>query len=129
MGLGDIGVLAPTNKLVDQAQGGLRAMSVDCQPLANFVGTSTSRIKIGTFKRAKGLEFKVVFLLGLGADSFRSPRRHWQTARGIRGAPRSRTTELFVAMTRARDGLFLLCGDEPCDAIYEGLEHIDEVAV
>ena len=39
------------------------------------------------------------------------------------------TTELFVAMTRARDGLFLLCGDEPCDAIYEGLEHIDEVAV
>ena len=127
--LGDIGVLAPTNKLVNQAQGGLQAMSVDCQPLANFVGTSTSRVKIGTFKRAKGLEFKVVFLLGLGVDSFPSPKRHWQTPEEYEERRALETTELFVAMTRARDGLFLLCDDEPCDPIYEGLEHIDELAV
>ena len=127
--LGDIGVLAPTNKLVDQAQGGLHAMRVAYQPLANFDGTSSSRIKIGTFKRAKGLEFKVVFLLGLGDGSFPSPRRHWQTAEEYEERRALETTELFVAMTRARDGLFLLCNDEPCDAIYEGLEHIDEVSV
>ena len=77
---GDIGVLAPTNGLADQAQGGLRAMSLACQSLQSFDGTSTNRIKTGTFKRAKGLEFKVVFLLGLGADSFPGPRRYWQTA-------------------------------------------------
>ncbi|MXY51447.1 MAG: AAA family ATPase [Gammaproteobacteria bacterium] len=127
--LGDIGVLAPTNKLVNQTQGGLQAMSVDCQPLANFDGTSTSRVKIGTFKRAKGLEFKVVFLLGLGDDSFPSPKRHWQTVEEYEERRALETTELFVAMTRARDGLFLICDDEPCDAIYEGLQHIDEVAV
>ena len=97
--------------------------------LANFVGTSTSRVKIGTFKRAKGLEFKVVFLLGLGVDSFPSPKRHWQTPEEYEERRALETTELFVAMTRARDGLFLLCDDEPCDPIYEGLEHIDEVAV
>ena len=82
--LGDIGVLAPTNKLVNQAQGGLQAMGVDYQPLANFDGRSTSRVKIGTFKRAKGLEFKVVFLLGLGDDSFPCPSvigRRWRSTR------------------------------------------------
>lgn len=125
--VGDIGVLAPTNRLVNQAQGGLQAMSVDCQLLANFDGTSTSRIKIGTFKRAKGLEFKVVFLLGLEDDSFPSPKRRWQTAEEYEERRALETTELFVAMTRVRDGLFLLCDDEPCDAIYEGLEHVDEV--
>ncbi len=126
--LGDIGVLAPTKKLVNQAQGGLQAMGVDCQPLTNFVGASASRVKIGTFKRAKGLEFKVVFLLGLGDDSFPSPKRHWQTPEEYEERRDLETTELFVAMTRARDGLFLLCDDEPCDPVYEGLEHIDEVA-
>ena len=127
--LGDIGVLAPTNKLVNQAQGGLQTMKVDCQPLADFVGTSTSRVKIGTFKRAKGLEFKVVFLLGLGDDSFPSPKRPWQTPEEYEERRALDTTELFVAMTRARDGLFLLCDDEPSDPIYEGLAHFDEVAV
>ena len=127
--LGDIGVLAPTNKLVNQAQGGLETMNVDCQPLANFADTSTSRVKIGTFKRAKGLEFKVVFLLGLGDDSFPAPKRRWQTPEEYEERRALETTELFVAMTRARDGLFLLCDDEPCDPIYDGLEHIDEVAV
>ena len=127
--LGDIGILAPTNKLADQAQGGLQGMNLDCQPLASFDGTSASRIKIGSFKRAKGLEFKVVFLLGLGVNSFPGPRRHWQTAEEHEERRALETTELFVAMTRARDGLFLLCDDEPCDAIYEGLEYLDEVAL
>ena len=127
--LGDIGVLAPTNKLAERTQGGLEAMDLDCQPLASFDGTSTNRIKVGTFKRAKGLEFKVVFLLGLAADSFPGPKRHWQTAEEHEERRALETTELFVAMTRARDGLFLLCDAEPCDAIYEGLEHLDEVAI
>ena len=52
--LGDIGVLAPTNKLAERTQGGLEAMDLDCQPLASFDGTSTNRIKVGTFKRANG---------------------------------------------------------------------------
>ena len=104
-------------------------MSLACQSLQSFDGTSTNRIKTGTFKRAKGLEFKVVFLLGLGADSFPGPRRYWQTAEEHEERRALETTELFVAMTRARDGLFLLCDDEPSDAIYEGLEHLDEIAI
>ena len=127
--LGDIGVLAPTNELADLARGGLQAVNVACQPLTAFDGTPTSRIKTGTFKRGKGLEFKVVFLLGLGVDSFPGPRRPWQTAEEYEERRVLETTELFVAMTRARDGLFLVCDDEPCDAIYEGLEHLDEIAI
>ena len=126
--LGDIGVFAPKITLVEQAQGGLQTMGIACQPLADFDGRPTSCIKVGTFKRAKGLEFKVVFLLGLGDGSFPTPKRHWQTREEYEERRSLETTELFVAMTRARDGLFLLCDDEPCDAIYEGLDHIDEVA-
>lgn len=127
--LGDIGVLAPTNKMAERAQGGLQAVKLDCQSLAKFDGRSTSLIKTGTFKRAKGLEFKVVFLLGLGVDSFPGPKRPWQTAEENEERRALETTELFVAMTRARDGLFLFCDDEPCDAIYEGLEHLDEIVI
>ena len=127
--LGDIGVLAPTNNMAERAQGGLQALGLNCQSLAKFDGRSTSFIKAGTFKRAKGLEFKVVSLLGLGVDSFPGPKRPWQTAEEYEERRALETTELFVAMTRARDGLFLFCDDEPCDAIYEGLEHLDEIAL
>ena len=35
-------------------------------------------------------------------------------------------SELFVAMTRARDSLFLLCDEEPSDVLYEALDYLDE---
>ena len=37
-------------------------------------------------------------------------------------------SQLFVAMTRARDGLFLLCGDEPGDVISKAIEHFENTA-
>ena len=54
------------------------------------------------------------------------PKRHWQSVEEHEERRALETTELFVAMTRARDGLFLLCDDEPHDAICDGLGHIDE---
>ena len=35
-------------------------------------------------------------------------------------------SELFVAMTRARDGLFLLFDEEPSGVLYEALDYLDE---
>ena len=37
-------------------------------------------------------------------------------------------SQLFVAMTRARDALFLLCGEKPSDALSRATEYLDDTA-
>jgi superfamily I DNA/RNA helicase len=73
--------------------------------LTDYDGAPTDAIKVGTVKRAKGLEFKHVLLpevrasdlaeAGPPADDTR--REQWERER----------RELYVAMTRARDGLWV----------------------
>ena len=35
-------------------------------------------------------------------------------------------SELFVAMTRARDGLFFLYDEDPSEVVYDALDYFDE---
>ena len=125
LNLGDIGVCARSNQLVDQIVGGLETRGLDCQKLAEFDGHSNNSIKVGTFHRAKGLEFKVAFLLGLSEGQFPAPRERESSAEYDERRA-LQISELFVAMTRARDGLFVLCGNEPSEVLYEALDYFDE---
>jgi len=73
--------------------------------LLEYDGVGSDRIKVGTFKRAKGLEFKYVLLPGLSEGLLEqwngeSEESHRERAERMR-------RELFVGMTRARDGLWL----------------------
>ena len=124
---GDIAVCAPSNRLVKKALAGLEAAGLRCQNLSDFTGESNERVKVGTFHRSKGLEFKVVFLLDLSAGSF-----PFSPSRGQSDAEHSDQRELqismlFVAMTRARDGLYLLHSGEPSDVLYEALDFFEIV--
>lgn len=124
---GDIAVCAPSNRLVKKALAGLEAADLRCQNLSDFTGESNERVKVGTFHRSKGLEFKVVFLLDLSAGSF-----PFSPSRGQSDAEHSDQRELqismlFVAMTRARDGLYLLHSGEPSDVLYEALDFFEIV--
>ncbi|TDD93020.1 nuclease-related domain-containing DEAD/DEAH box helicase [Actinomadura rubrisoli] len=71
--------------------------------LENYDGRPVEAIKLGTYRRAKGLEFKHVFLprhdsdLSNGAPSDAAGQERAELAR----------RQLFVAMTRARDLLWL----------------------
>ena len=123
---GDVAVFAPSNHLVKEALAGFEAAGLQCQNLSEFTGGSNERVKVGTFHRSKGLEFKVVFLLDLSAGSFpfslsgqseeeRSEQRELQIS------------SLFVAMTRARDGLYVLHSGEPSDVLYEALDFFEIV--
>lgn len=105
VGLGDIAVLCATNPLAGRALSALRKGGYPAVELTRYDGRTTSAIKVGTVKRAKGLEFSHVLLpavdpallAGSKAPQDQGEREAWDLAR----------RELYVAMTRARDGLWL----------------------
>jgi superfamily I DNA/RNA helicase len=71
----------------------------------DYDGRTSDAVKIGTFKRAKGLEFKFVLLPGLEEG----PPQPWAGECGdsYRERVERERRELYVGMTRARDGLWL----------------------
>ena len=123
VGLGDIGVFAPGTAVLDGVIGCLKEQGIRCQRLASFDGSPTEKVRVGTFHRAKGLEFKVVFLVDLSAF----PRK-WGAGgeEEVNEQQALEISQLFVAMTRARDQLFLLCNERPSDAVARALGHLED---
>ena len=66
--------------------------------LADYAGQALRGVKIGTFHRAKGLEFERVYIPRLGGNYPRYPDEDSIVRHGI---------ALYVAMSRARDHLVL----------------------
>jgi superfamily I DNA/RNA helicase len=102
---GDIGVLTATNRDADAMAKALRAAGFGVIELESYSGVAAPLVKVGTIKRAKGLEFKQVLLARVDG-SLLSP-----VAAGLdEGALERREIErreLYVGMTRARDGLWV----------------------
>jgi len=103
--LGDIGVLALYAWHAQEAAEALAEAGIPTIDLATYDGTSTDAVKVGTIKRAKGLEFAEVLVV-------RTPSYLVQGGgAALDDAAAERTTlqrrELFVGMTRARDGLWV----------------------
>ena len=120
--LGDMLVAAATNKQVDHIAASLQEAGVPAEKLTNYDGATTPRVKVGTYKRSKGLEFKVVLLPFLSDEGFPYARdanqgdEEWQEVRQMGLA------ELFVAMTRARDILMMTAGDDVLPEIQRAQE-------
>ncbi|WP_309712535.1 UvrD-helicase domain-containing protein [Pseudolysinimonas sp.] len=103
--LGDIGVLALYAWHAKEAAEALAEAGIPTIDLATYDGTPTDAVKVGTIKRAKGLEFAEVLVV-------RTPPYLVQEGQAtLDDAAAERTTlqrrELFVGMTRARDGLWV----------------------
>lgn len=97
--LGEAAVLCRHRREVDAVSRMLRAHGVDALDLVDYDGSPSGAVKVGTTKRAKGLEFDRVYLPRVDAyvtqDGAAEPERVERERR-----------ELFVAMTRARNGLW-----------------------
>lgn len=93
-------VLAPTNAKADALARRLREAGLGVVPLTEYHGLEAPGVKIGTFNRAKGLEFKRVILPGLDT-SFPWGRKDDIDGILLQGG------QLYVAMSRARDELLL----------------------
>lgn len=101
---GDVGVLSPTHAGVVHAVRALTEAGIASVNLSGYEGGPADGVKVGTVKRAKGLEFKQVLVCGV-AQSLFDGERPTQDADSERWERDRR--ELFVAMTRARDGLWV----------------------
>ena len=122
---GDIAVAAATNHEVDDVATALRAAGHATQDLRDYQGVPTPAVKVGTHHRIKGLEFKVVFLPFLGIGQFPRARQPGQDDNEYQEQRDLAVSQLFVAMTRARDGLFLTCTGDPSSVLEPGLEVLE----
>jgi hypothetical protein len=104
-GLGDVGVLCVTRAGARRAADAFRGVGAPVVMLEDYDGSPVEALKVGTIKRAKGLEFKQVLLPDVRAHQIGdaqpptdgAERERWERLR----------RELYVAMTRARDGLWV----------------------
>jgi hypothetical protein len=105
---GDIGILSLTTFGVRAAVDALRKANIPVIELNRYNGKAVDAVKIGTVKRAKGLEFKQVLLAQVPSTLL--PGQN-SIAISEEGAAAEHTElqkrELYVAMTRARDGLWI----------------------
>ncbi len=105
-GLGDIGVLALYTWHATEAAEALAEAGIPTIQLDKYDGHPVDAVKVGTIKRAKGLEFKEVLVV-------RTPPHLVQTNLDPRADDAAlerrdlQRRELYVAMTRARDGLWV----------------------
>lgn len=104
---GDVGVLAMYRHQVNELLTAFRAAGLPALDLEKYDGHPVKAVKVGTIKRAKGLEFKQVVVA-------RAPLALLGDAPPAAAAGSSESErldlelrELFVAMTRARDGLWV----------------------
>lgn len=96
LSLGDIAILCDRNDQAETAQKLLTAAGIPSINLHDYQGVPSNAAKVGTIKRAKGLEFKLVMLpWSTDARSTDDER----AARDLR--------ERYVAATRARDALWV----------------------
>jgi len=105
VGLGDVGVLGQTRNGVEAVTRALQGAGFAVVDLAQYDGAPVAAVKVGTVKRAKGLEFKHVLIADASDDVAPGARPPADPAERERWELRRR--ELYVAMTRARDGLWV----------------------
>jgi AAA domain/UvrD-like helicase C-terminal domain/Nuclease-related domain len=102
---GDIAVLSQTTFVAREVLESLRAAGVPAMDLMEYDGHTTSSVKVGTIKRAKGLEFKQVLVARASAQLLETAWSSTDDAAAERRELDRR--ELYVAMTRARDGVWV----------------------
>jgi hypothetical protein len=103
---GDQAVLCPSKGMIAHYERLLTRAGIPLCPLERYDGRPVNAVKLGTYTRAKGLEFKHVHLPQFtGTPTSASPvEQGHDAARERQSIARN---QLFVAMTRARDTLWL----------------------
>ena len=138
----EIGVLAMRNRHIAALLKYLRGKQVPCVNLKDLKSEPLGDgIRIGTFDRAKGMEFRAVIIPRLGESRFpidtHDPERDHQSLSLSLSLPNAddhspeeerqlNLDRLYVAMTRAKERLYLVADERPCAEIENAEGYLDE---
>ncbi len=125
IGTGDVAVLAPFNTSANSVRARLRSHGLEVQSLEDYDGRPNDRVKVGTYHRAKGLEFKAVFLPHLGR--FPPQAKKGSSEEEAAENHELAVSQLFVAMTRARDLVVVLHGSRISPVISPAEDHFERI--
>jgi hypothetical protein len=117
-GAGDVAILVPTNRMVTDYASVMSRIGLTTQKLDQYDGYPSSHIKVGTYQRAKGLEFKRVYLPRVDSAGLGEARRRGEDDDTYAERLALLRRQLFVAMSRARDALWLGWIGEPASLIH-----------
>ena len=90
---------------------------IPASKLATYDGTPTPEVKVGTYARSKGLEFKVVLLPRVKGGTVPKGQTANQSDEAYAEQRELEVNQFFVAMTRARDQLIVSFGDQPSEVL------------
>jgi superfamily I DNA/RNA helicase len=125
----EIGVLGRTRKAWLQGERVLRELGTECvvtTQLAKRADGAPRAVRIGSFEGSKGLEFKLVVLVGYRRAAW-TVQPYWLKDRGDRDDwAELEQRKLFVAMTRARDRLALVASSPLADRLERARDRCDE---
>ena len=119
MEVSDVAVLVPTTRVLKAMEMALERKGIQFQSLKDGMPFQRDRLNIGTFHRAKGLEFKAVLLFGL--QSFPQRQRSREGDENYADRLDLDRNTLFVAMTRAREVLDLVSIGQPSPMVQEAI--------
>ena len=102
---GDAAILVPTNADARSWTAVLTRAGLPAVLLTDYDGRTIDAVKVGTFERAKGLDFAHVLIPD--RDRIPAPRRPNESDDAHAERAHLDRRRLFVAMTRARDTLWL----------------------
>lgn len=113
---GEIGVTTRFNKGVEKALARLVAADIPAVKLRADAPEGTDAVRVGTMHSFKGLEFRCVAVIGVNADAVPAPKAVTSIEVDRLQHEADLLSErclLFVACTRARDGLYVSWTREP----------------
>ncbi len=113
-------ILLASRYEVAAAQRYLKQRNIGFCDLKKYDGRPTAGVKVGTMKRAKSLEFYRVFIPNIGSESK-------VEARGDEDHLIAVASQLYVAMSRARDRLVLSGVGEPIFLLKDALQRMERI--
>jgi superfamily I DNA/RNA helicase/mRNA-degrading endonuclease RelE of RelBE toxin-antitoxin system len=110
----EIAVLARDKRIVNQFNKALSDHGIPVEIMSTQYKMTRDGVSCGTMHRAKGLEFRVVFLVGVSADQL-PPRSRLQETDPLlqQQVEQEERSLLYVAATRARDKLYVTSSGVP----------------
>ncbi len=115
----DIAIFARTNELLSPIEKCLKNKKLDFRHLKNEAPSNTPAlgVNLGTMHRAKGLEYKVVFVAGVSKDNLPLPvaLRSAKDPNDRGDALELERHLLYVSATRARDEMFITWVGKPSE--------------